>query len=41
VAVADEQDGAGTEQLRQAMVDYRYLFDELLQGEGGPRIPQA
>lgn len=35
VAVADTQDEADTEQLRQAMVDYRYLFDELI-GAGHP-----
>lgn len=32
VAVANEQDSATTEQMRQAMVDYRYLFDELVGG---------
>lgn len=32
VAVANETDTAGTEQLRQAMVDHRYLFDGLLSG---------
>ncbi len=32
VAVDNEQDGASTEQLRQAMVDYRYLFDEMIEG---------
>jgi Sec-independent protein translocase protein TatA len=41
VAVADEQDGAGTEELRQAMIDYRYLFDELLHGEGTPEVLQG
>lgn len=35
VAVADTTDDADTEQLRQAMVDYRYLFDELI-GAGHP-----
>ena len=35
VAVADTLDDADTEQLRQAMVDYRYLFDELI-GAGHP-----
>lgn len=35
VAVANEEDSAGTEELRQAMVDYRYLFDELIDG-GSP-----
>ncbi len=35
VAVADTIDGADTERLRQAMVDYRYLFDELI-GAGHP-----
>lgn len=32
VAVAIEEDSATTEQVRQAMVDYRYLFDELVGG---------
>lgn len=32
VAVANEEDSASTEELRQAMVDYRYLFDELIDG---------
>lgn len=36
VAVASEQDHAGTEEQRQAMVDYRFLFDELLEG-GDPQ----
>lgn len=36
VAVASEQDSAGTEQQRQAMVGYRFLFDELLEG-GDPQ----
>jgi hypothetical protein len=35
VAVADAHDEAGTEQLRRAMVDYQYLFDELV-GAGHP-----
>lgn len=35
VAVADTTDDADTEQLRQAIVDYRYLFDELI-GAGHP-----
>ncbi|MEV1295458.1 hypothetical protein [Pseudonocardia sp. NPDC049635] len=35
IAVADSQEEADTEQLRQAMVDYRYLFDELI-GAGHP-----
>lgn len=39
VAVADTTDDAGTEQLRQAMVDYRYLFDELI-GAGRPESTQ-
>lgn len=39
VAVADTQDDADTEQLRQAMVDYRYLFDELI-GAGHPERSQ-
>jgi hypothetical protein len=34
VAVANEDEQVGTERIRQAMVDYRFLFDELL--EGGP-----
>ncbi|MBW0105288.1 hypothetical protein [Pseudonocardia sp. KRD291] len=38
-AVADTQDHADTEQLRQAMVDYRYLFDELI-GAGHPERTQ-
>lgn len=32
VAVANEEDSAETEDLRQAMVGYRQLFDELLEG---------
>jgi hypothetical protein len=32
VAVANENENATTEQLRQAMVDFGYLFDDLLQG---------
>lgn len=32
IAVASENDDAETEQIRQAMVDYRFLFDELLEG---------
>lgn len=39
VAVASEQDHAGTEEQRQAMVDYRFLFDELLEG-GDPQRSQ-
>lgn len=39
VAVADTRDDADTEQLRQAMVDYRYLFDELI-GAGHPERSQ-
>ena len=39
VAVADTTDDADTEQLRQAMVDYRYLFDELI-GAGTPQSTQ-
>ena len=35
IAVANEDGSADTEQIRQAMVDYRFLFDELVQG-GGP-----
>ena len=38
-AVADTQDDADTEQLRKAMVDYRYLFDELI-GAGHPQRTQ-
>ncbi len=36
VAVASERDHAGTEEQRQAMVGYRFLFDELLEG-GDPQ----
>lgn len=32
IAVANEDDAAETEQIRQAMVDYRFVFDELLEG---------
>lgn len=39
IAVADTQDDADTEQLRQAMVDYRYLLDELI-GPGHPESTQ-
>lgn len=35
VAVADQEDEVSTEELREAMVDYRYLFDELIGGGGG------
>ncbi len=35
VAVSNEQESADTEQLRQAMVNYRYVFDELV-GGGNP-----
>jgi hypothetical protein len=38
VAVADEE--VGTERMRQAMVDYRFLFDELLEG-GADRATSA
>lgn len=38
IAVASEQDHAGTEEQRQAMVDYRSLFDELLEGGDPQRI---
>ncbi|MGH3094903.1 MAG: hypothetical protein ACRDMV_02750 [Streptosporangiales bacterium] len=40
-AVANEQEPVETEDLRQAMVDYRYLFDELLQGGDIERIPRV
>ncbi len=39
VAVADTREEAGTEELRQAMMDYRYLFDELI-GAGHPESTQ-
>lgn len=35
IVVADTEDDADTEQLRQAMLDYSYLFDELI-GAGHP-----
>ncbi|WP_433505449.1 hypothetical protein ACQP04_02425 [Pseudonocardia halophobica] len=38
-AVADTRDEADTEQLRQAMVDYRYLFEEMI-GAGHPESTQ-
>lgn len=40
VAVANEQEPVETEHLRQAMVNYRYLFDELLQGGDPERVPR-
>ncbi len=36
IAVKNEQHHAGTEDLRQAMIHYRALFDELLKGETVP-----
>lgn len=39
VAVADTREEAGTEELRQAMMDYRYLFDEMI-GAGHPESTQ-
>lgn len=36
VAVANETETIETEQIRQAMVDYRFLFDELLEGGDEP-----
>jgi hypothetical protein len=37
ISESNDGDGAGTEDLRQAMVHYRTLFEELLQGdEAGP-----
>jgi hypothetical protein len=36
VAVGQEGEDVGTERLRQAMVDYRFLFDELLEGGADP-----
>lgn len=41
VALTSEQDHAGTEEQRQAMVDYRFLFDELLEGGDPQRIRQS
>lgn len=32
VAVANEAERAGTEDLRRAMLQYRYLFDEMMEG---------
>jgi len=34
IAIKNEQHHAGTEDLRQAMIHYRSLFDELLKAEG-------
>jgi hypothetical protein len=39
VAVADTRGEAGTEEIRQAMMDYRYLFDEMI-GAGHPESTQ-
>ncbi len=39
IAVADTREEAGTEDLRQAMMDYRYLFDEMI-GAGHPESTQ-
>jgi hypothetical protein len=36
VAVANETDDIETERIRQAMLDYRFLFDELLEGGADP-----
>jgi hypothetical protein len=36
IAIRNEQHHAGTEDLRQAMIYYRSLFDELLKGETVP-----
>jgi hypothetical protein len=36
VAVANEDGRIGTERIRQAMVDYRFLFQELLEGGADP-----
>lgn len=41
VAVASEEDRAETEELRQAMVGYRFLFDELLEGGDPERTSRA
>ncbi len=41
VALASERDNAGTEEQRQAMVDYRFLFDELLEGGDPQRARRA
>ena len=37
IARAEERGRASTEDLRQAMIHYRALFDELLGEKGGPR----
>lgn len=39
VSVRAGQDGASTEELRNAMVDYRALFHELLEVDENPEIP--
>jgi hypothetical protein len=36
ISLAGERGEASTDELRQAMVHYRALFDELLAGQGGP-----
>jgi len=36
IAIKNEQQHASTEDLRQAMINYRFLFDELLQTETVP-----
>ena len=41
IAVASDQNHAGTEEQRQAMVDYRFLFDELLEGGDPQRTRQT
>jgi len=41
IAVRHERGKAGTEELRQAMIHYRALFDDLVGGEPAAREPEA
>jgi hypothetical protein len=41
IAAAARDDRASTEDLRQAMVDYRELFGRLLADEGDPRLERS
>src|SRR5438094_2676857 len=41
ISVSSDGGDAGTEDLRQAMVHYRTLFEELVQGEGGQPMREA
>jgi hypothetical protein len=41
IAVKNEQHHASTEDLRQALINYRLLFDELLQTETVPPEKKA